>query len=203
MVYPARVLNNNRVADWVKSNCWKLHPLEVNMNSTTTVRPLALIALLFSLVFAESEPASAEVWAACGFRDKESKVVRTFPRKKFSIPSWSVSGVISNLTCGNISYGYQHIKARHQTDWEDKAAIASMNWRDLADLGIASALSDPDKMSVKTNNEGKKDRLCYSREIFLYDKRSGRIVGSTHATVIVRLYDMDIITAYPSRTPRC
>ncbi len=78
-----------------------------------------------------------------------------------------------------------------------------MNWRDLADLGIASALSDPDKMSVKTNNEGKKDKLCYSREIFLYDKRSGRIVGSTHATVIVRLYDMDIISAYPSRTPRC
>ncbi len=71
-----------------------------------------------------------------------------------------------------------------------------MNWRDLADLGIESALSDPDRMDdIEDNN-----KLCYSREIFLYDKKNGRIIGSTYAKVIVGLYHMNIITAYPSRT---
>lgn len=182
-------------ADSAKLSDQKLYPLQVIMDSSIALRPLALIVILSSLVLMESKPASAEVWAACGFRDKESKVVRAFSRKKFSVPLRSISGGTSNLTCGNANYGYRHIKDRHLEDWESKAWLASMNWRDLADLGIESALSDPDKMSEMAGN-----KLCYSREIFFYDKRSGRILGSTYAKVIIRLYDMDIITAYPSRS---
>ena len=126
----------------------------------------------------------AAVWAACGWRDKSDKLVRLFQRDRRRDFA---------LRCGDAAWGYRHIKDRHMGHFERMAAGTYQNWRDVADLSLASNSSDPDVTKAVGGNQ-----TCRSRVIVLVNVRTGQTVREQ----IVRMYtdnaNSNIRSAFPS-----
>lgn len=138
--------------------------------------------------------AAAQTWAACGIFDRNTKIVRTFPRYRANAGGQYIPGGTSNLACGSDEYwGYRHIVAGHLSQWENVAAPTGENWRDVADQFIAGALIDPDVVTYRQDN----DTFAYCRLMYLVDKRTGRAVGVSYPRVVVAHVTKNIITAYP------
>jgi hypothetical protein len=138
------------------------------------------------------------VWAACGIFDDKHKLVRAFSRRAghATTGQYLPSGT-SNLRCGTgENWGYRHIVKNHLSQWQADAAIEGINWRDLADFAIAVALSDQDRVTYRQSN----DTFCFSREIYLVDKRTGNVVAYRYPRVVVAAESKNIITAYPAST---
>lgn len=147
------------------------------MNRSRLLAAAATSATVTAALIGTSAPAQAEVWGACGVSSSADKVVRTYSK-----------GV---LKCGTQGWGYNHIKARHLTEWEGLAAIENRNWRDIADLAIAKSLDAPE---IAVNAGGGK--YCYSGQIYLVNHVTGQIAKTVQPSVIVG-NSGDIITAYP------
>jgi hypothetical protein len=158
-------------------------------------------ALLWPHVGRAAEPARADmVWAACPVQDREAardKVVRQFPRAVGNAAGRTMPAGTTNLTCGNERFGFYHIANSHGEQWEQKGEITLENWRDVADYAIQEALAHPMAVTYRTDN----DTFCYSRLIFLVDKRNGETVGSYQPNVVISARDQYIVTAWPSSTP--
>lgn len=58
----------------------------------------------------------------------------------------------------------------------------------------ASTLKDPDRVRYRSSN----DTYCFSRLIYLVNKRTGQVVDRYYPNVIVARGTKNIITAYPS-----
>ena len=140
-------------------------------------------------------------WAACpvnGREEAKDKLVRRFDRG----PGVSTSGAVmpagtSDLICGDENHGYYHMANRHGSEWAQKGAKSSENWRDVADYAIAEALRNPMAVTYRANN----NTYCYSREVYLVDKVRGIPVDVFHPNVVVRAQDGIIITSYPANRP--
>lgn len=108
-------------------------------------------------------------------------------------------GGTTALRCGgpklseNPTWGYRHL-LKHSDQWSDKSALTQQNWRDVADYGIQWALKDPDKVTYRAENE----TFCFSRIIYLINKKTGRTVGHTYPNVSVSAGNKNVITAYPA-----
>lgn len=134
-------------------------------------------------------------WAACGFRDGESKLVRNYTDRKRAA-TWQV-GSQAALRCGHDGrggYGFHHIVERHLQDWQNQAAPARINWRDLAGWSIDWVLWDPDVVRWRPRSQD----FCYSRVVYLYkngneDYRKPMVVGLGETGRRIK-------TAFPSRT---
>lgn len=151
-----------------------------------------------------SAPASAtadsatEVWGACGWRDGEMKLVRTFDRHRGDDGAGHVlSGGSSRMLCGDDRSGYRHILKRHKRDWENDAGIVGSNWRDHADWSIDTVLTDPDAVSYRVAPDDKRS-YCYSRSIELWDVGNRKHIRNRIVKVVVKEETADIITAYPN-----
>jgi hypothetical protein len=149
---------------------------------------VALLALVMGLAGLGAEPtaayAQAPPWGACGNSTPNDKVVRTFPvnhRLNFQ------------LRCGTPNGGYRHLLDRHRGDFQQQAFGTGMNWRDVADLAMATIAADPD--SAKPAGDGKG---CYSRVLFLRNNRTNQVVRQQIFAMIVVVSTGDIITAYPT-----
>jgi hypothetical protein len=130
---------------------------------------------------------AAAVWAACGWRDKDDKLVRLFQRdhrRDFA------------LRCGNADRGYRHIRDRHMGDFERMAAGTFQNWRDVADLSLAANSSDPDVIRPAGGNQ-----TCRSRVIFLINVRNGQTVRQQIVRMFTDNGTSEIRSAFPS--PHC
>lgn len=143
-----------------------------------------------AMVAAAAAPAP-QTWAGCGIGVDPNKVVRTYDRSKI-------------LRCGNANFGYFHIKAGHgsnpanSNDWMSKAAITGQNWRDVADIGMWAALSNPQVSYPKPAN----DTTCYSKLIYLVRLSDGKTVGNTYAQVVAGNRSNNVVTSYPA-TNQC
>lgn len=102
-----------------------------------------------------------------------------------------------SFLCGSDNWGYRHILKRHLGDWEARASLAQEGWRGTADYGISWALKDPDHVVYRKPN----DTFCYSRQILLVDKRTGKVVGRYYPNVSVARVNHNMITAYPASPP--
>lgn len=143
----------------------------------------------------ERPAVGAEVWGACGWRTKDSKVVRTFARQRGDAGmGFVLRGGTSKLLCGDEGFSYRHI-LKHRGEWETDARIGGTNWRDHADWSIATVLGDPDVVTYRAKN----DAYCYSRSIELWDKGNRRHVDTKIVKVALRASDAAIITAFPTR----
>ena len=133
--------------------------------------------------------AAAAPWGACGLSTDPAKLVREFPVKP---------GVSFVLRCGGPKYsptpgdGYRHILWRHRGDFERIASGTYQNWRDVADLSLASIASDPD---IAAPSRGS---MCYSRVIFLLNLRTNQVVRQQIVKMIVAPETGNVITAYPA-----
>jgi hypothetical protein len=152
-----------------------------------------LMSVVLSLAASVMTPvrADAAVWGACGVITSTSKIVRTFS---------GVPGIRKvYLTCGGPkfsdepSWGYRHILRYHRGQFEALSSPTQQNWRDLADLAMATTLGDPAVRGPVI--DGKR---CFSRALRLYDLRSGRLVRTQIFRVVFRTKDAAIITVYPS-----
>ena len=144
-----------------------------------------LLALLVSLGFGlvVATPAQAvrlgtrPNWGACGASTSEYKMVYDF-------------GDIE-LKCGNASWGYRHIKARHYNEFQGLARAGGLNWSDLVHWAIYYNVQDPDHVIVD-QGDGCRDRLLH-----LHD-RNGRLVWQQRFKMIYSANDGRVITVYPS-----
>lgn len=157
-----------------------------------------------SKVPAQVSPTPSAVWAPCGLFTDNQKIVRTYTRHKGTAPTGEhLRGGTSALRCGgpklsdDPTWGYRHI-LKHSSQWSDKSALTGQNWRDVADYGIEWALKDPDKVTYRAKN----DTFCFSRIIYLIDKRTGRTVGHTYPNVSISAGAKNVITAYPAGSQR-
>ncbi|MFR9751712.1 hypothetical protein ACL02S_11840 [Nocardia sp. 004] len=110
--------------------------------------------------------AAPQVWAACGIRSPENKVVATYSK--------------AILDCGDRESGYRHIKDRHMVEWQQLAAIENRNWRDIVDMAIAKALDNPEVIVQQDRGA-----VCYSAQIYLVNFATGAIVKTIYPSIIV------------------
>lgn len=128
-----------------------------------------------------------------GGKDKNSKIVRTFTRVRGKAGGKTIPPGTATLSCGSEKWGYRHIKARHLKEWEADARLAGENWRDTADYAMEVILRDPDKVTYAASN----DTFCYSRIIYLVNKRTKKMVGHRVPNILVARKSHNIITAIP------
>jgi hypothetical protein len=143
----------------------------------------AAISLAGVVTFPAEASAAAPPWGACGISTDDNKLVRQFPvnqRLNFY------------LRCGNEAKGYRHILLRHRTDFEAMAFGTNENWRDVADLAMASIASDPDQAIPVGDGKG-----CYSRVLFLRNNRTNQVVRQQIFRMIVIIGTGEIISVYP------
>jgi hypothetical protein len=146
---------------------------------------IGLLALLVSLGLGlvVATPAQAVKlgprpnWGACGVSTSETKMVYDF-------------GDIE-LKCGNASWGFRHIKARHYNEFQGLARAGGLNWSDLVHWAIHYNVHDPDHIIVE-QGDGCRDRLLY-----LHD-RNGNLVWQQRFKMIYSANDGRVITVYPS-----
>ena len=159
------------------------------------VHRLIWLVVLSVLLVTSTTPASAReefaIWGACGVITNENKIVRTYE---------GVAGIRRvYLTCGGPKYtdkplwGYRHIQARHQRDFEVLAVRTAQNWRDIADVGMGGSLRDPEVRGPVI--DGKR---CFSRKIYYYNLETGKLVSTVIIKTIFRTTDNAIVTTYPS-----
>jgi hypothetical protein len=156
------------------------------------IRVLVSSVLFAAMVlFLAPGRAEADTWGACGLRTNDAKIIRTYT---------AVAGIRRvYLKCGGPKYsarpdwGYRHILWKHRGDFEGMARGTYQNWRDLADLGMESALIDPAVRGGVV--DGKR---CFSRSITLYNRQTGAVVRKQIVRVVFKVSDQTIITAYPS-----
>lgn len=123
------------------------------------------------------------VWAACGIRDSEAKIVRTYEKLGGG------SGKTVNLRCGHENSGYRHIRNDHMDEWQWRASEVGDNWRDYSDWVIAQTLIAPKSVTPQSNNKYK-----FSAPVQVY--RGTQLRSSYRAVVIIGSRD-GVITAYP------
>ena len=112
-----------------------------------------------------------QIWAACGLRTPEEKVVRTFLRHGARVgQDHFLRTGTADLVCGHGGYSYRHILKKHRRDWEYDARLVGSNWRDHADWAIEATLLDPQVVTYRADNNS----YCYSRAIQLWDKSNKR-----------------------------
>jgi hypothetical protein len=154
-----------------------------------------------SVVAGQNQKPPPTLWRPCPINDRanaELTLVRKFDRGPGVTGGGpTMPGGSSDLLCGTERYGYYHIVNRHFTEWTQKAAKTSENWRDVADYSIAESLRNPMAVEYRPSV----NTYCYSREVALVNKVRGIIVEVMHPNVVVRAQDGAIITAFPSGKP--
>lgn len=126
----------------------------------------------------------APIWGACGVSTDPEKLVHDFGSLQ--------------LRCGGPKYsskptsGYRHILKRHKDEFEALAALARLNWRDLAHWAIHYNLTDPDHVAVDGNTG------CRDRILSLHDK-DGRRVVEKRFKLIYNAVNGRIVTVYPDK----
>ena len=108
------------------------------------------------------------------------------------------------MTCGRLdggAEGYWHIKKGHQKHRGSAANMASFQggkWEEVADLGIAKSVRDPNVFRQREHN----NTTCYNRK-FLANRRTGESVYALNADVAVSNNNLLIVTACPVQDKRC
>ncbi len=155
-----------------------------------------------------------ETWGNCkNANANENKPIRDFFRTEIYYPEYP-NGV-SQLLCGkggDEGYGFLHIEEKHKKEWtalveEALFPFGEGDWTDVADIGIRGVLSSPDETSYgKDKKTGIIDRrkICFSREIYLRELNENypRLKDTKTVTVIIRISDGAIITAFPNKNSR-
>lgn len=111
------------------------------------------------------------------------------------------------LKCGESVWGYKHIRAQHESQWQDQLNRARTkgwntgvgawgSWDDLMNGAAGSVITWPD--FVGGNAISKK--TCAVAELYFVNSRTGAIVYSFLATAVWASDSDRLITAYP--TPR-
>lgn len=170
---------------------------EISINGLTFLPPATgtapdVIAPLGGLVIEGNTSTIQATWAACGAFDKETKTVRTFKRNAVRSPSIAAGNTL--MKCGNQSYGYRHIKTRHQNDWGSLATIVGSNWRDFSDWAISQCLTYPGSVV----NNGLNNVYEFKAPIQIRDRRTNRVVATKYCKVPVSRSSKQIITAFPT-----
>jgi hypothetical protein len=130
----------------------------------------------------------SQTWAACGMRDDNHKLVRTFTK------NGGPSGQSAYLKCGSSGWGYRHIQDRHMGDWNNIAVQIGDNWRSFADFAIEQILIAPESATYKSGN----DTYAFTAPVQIRDS-DGNVVSTYRPLVSVANESRNIITAYPRR----
>jgi hypothetical protein len=104
------------------------------------------------------------------------------------------------LQCGNSSQGYEHIRVRHDADWDDELTAGTSSTRDWDDLmltAVRTALTTPGAGYPKDAGDGK---VCYAAPLRFDD---GTTPPEGNVKVIVSATTDRVITAYPTSRPDC
>jgi hypothetical protein len=140
---------------------------------------------------------AAATWSvACGRSASRLHIVKNFAgRRRARVGSHTVAGGSSALACGRPeTWGYRHIINGHLDDWENLGSLAGENWRDTANTAINSAFRDPDWVTYRAQN----DTFCYTHIIYLVNKRTGQVRGTSRPRTVIGRVTKNIITSYPS-----
>jgi hypothetical protein len=138
---------------------------------------------------------SATPWAVCGDSDSSQKEVTSYDRYRMTaVTGQYIDGGSSRLRCGSNRWGYWHIVANHQSEWEQMARSTRQNWRDVADFAISNTLGDPDPGGTYRADN---DTFCFQRVVFLYF--GDQLMHEQNVVVIVAADSRNIITSYPGR----
>jgi hypothetical protein len=141
---------------------------------------IALIALAVTPLLGSPPAHASTPWGACGIWTPETKLVTKYHVKRHTY---------YYLRCGNARYGYRHILDRHRGDFQRLAFGTHQNWRDIADLAMASISRDPDRAPAP-----KHGKRCLSRVIFLRNVRTNQVVRQQIIRMAVRTRDHAIIS---------
>lgn len=142
-----------------------------------------------TVVNPSAEYSTLALWAACGVRDKSTKMVRDFSRSMIS----GVRGKSAHLKCGTVqNWGYRHIKAEHLSDWQAKTAYLGGSWQPFADWAMRNTLATPCAKYRRVSN----DTLQYVAPIQIRNSR-GQVVHTFGTRVSVARVTQNIITSYP------
>ena len=99
-----------------------------------------------------------------------------------------------SLTCGNASFGYRHIRDRHEADWRSRltqAGTPTASWDDYMFYVSMLTLVDPD--TIVGQGDGK---LCYTTYIVMVDDNWVPVV-EYRPSVVISTNNRWMITSFP------
>ena len=103
------------------------------------------------------------------------------------------------LQCGTSAQGYEHIRVRHTTDWQDVLrGHGDRDWDDAMLTAVQAVLTDPQPGFPVDVGDGK---VCYAAPVRFDDGSTPSPDG--YATVIVSATTLRVITAYPTDDTAC
>lgn len=103
------------------------------------------------------------------------------------------------LQCGTSAQGYEHIRQRHEGDWDEVVTgHGSRDWDDAMLTAVRTALSSPRSGYPQDVGDGK---VCFAAALRFDD--GSRPAREPFVRVIVSATTERVITAYPTRDDGC
>lgn len=97
-----------------------------------------------------------------------------------------------DFKCGKDTFGYVHIRAEHEGDWENRKGGEEGLWDDYMWWATKAVLENPSSTLDMGSN-----KRCYTAPILVSD-------GTYfHPTVIVSMNNKHVITSYPTTEHEC
>lgn len=117
--------------------------------------------------------------------------------KPYSDGTIEFSGGRVFLHCGNLVYGYNHIKDKHELDWKKKLRSIGLGshealWDDFMWYASLGVMEDPSYVVGSTRNHA----ICYTNEVVVVNDK-GMPTPGFKPTVVVEPVKRSIITSFP------
>lgn len=146
------------------------------------------------------DPIPYSGWAACpaAMTSEPKKIVKSYYRGNIAP---EMAGSKAFLNCGLhdvkglTSYGFRHIRARHEAEFQNLASVVGRQWRDVAGYMMGWSLKDPNRVTYRS---GKSARFCHIRKFTLVNQRNEDVGVSTRVVVLTGATGRRIMTAFPT-----
>ncbi|WP_431246666.1 hypothetical protein [Leifsonia xyli] len=143
-------------------------------------------------------------WFGCFSLNNETDVFATY-----AFP-WNGSVQLVRLKCGTDSYGYKHIRAKHESQWQaqldgarahgwNSQAFGVESWDDLMSAVTGAIITYPDYYQAYPLN----NKRCSNTEFYLQNLSTGAIVYSFRAIASWASDSDRLITSYPTTSLVC
>ena len=143
-------------------------------------------------------------WFGCFSLNNENDVFANY------MHYWNGSGQDVRLKCGNDSWGYKHVRAGKETQWQAKldgaraagwvpSTVGVDSWDDLMSGAAGAVVLWPEYRRV----ESVSNKICGNSEFYLLDLKTGRELYSFNVEVAWASDSDKLITAFPSSRLTC
>lgn len=146
---------------------------------------------------------TSAAWIACfGPLFNNDYILATFETNAYNLGRFYMT-----LNCGTSAYGWHHIQAAHQSQWQQRLDTANQGtpgggpavaWDDLMALATRNVLKNPWWYTVEYSG-----KRCFTQTIQIRRNSDNAVIFQGSPTVVVSMTNLRVITSYPTTNEDC